>query len=615
MKLLFSSLLFLTFTFGLSQNSFIVVNQDSISLNQFKKLYNSNIEIEGIEKALDTYINFIILQQEADKTQIDTTARFQQIFAQSIQTEREKYLYPPVVKEELIQDIWMNLQKDRKVEIHAVGVKNPFNIQQKKERELLAEELHLNVCKQQVETKRVKAYKNENSGKTLWLRPFKATEEIERTTYFTKLGECSEIQHSKNGYFFIKVLEERTSSGIITMDFIFNSDLNKLQEAQNELNKDVEWEKLKKLFNSANKGLGHAYKPRWEAEIPSEFLKAINEIENFPYTNPFKGKDGFYLIKLHNHQKFDDLDNSKEWINQKIMQSDYALNYIRAAEKRAKEVVILKEDKQALNELLQAMGENFFASKEKIDFTSDKKVWSTDEMEFSQQDLFKEFIISRQYLDENTDFNLFIQETLPKYKTQLILTNYLTYLDKYESEFGEVSHQLKQSIKVNHYLENEIYAKAIGDTIAMKKFLKDHLSDFTWPKRYNLEIYRYRDASDGKTIIKMLKRNKKPEEILKIFEEKNSKNNPLAVVLTRGKFSLQQEEMPKNFNPRKKIQMLTFRNSPAIFKLNSIIKSQPKTFNESFNHLKEKYKMHHYEKTLKKLRENASISIPKSLEI
>lgn len=609
---LFSSLL-LTCIFSLGQDSFIVVNEDTISTEKFKITYQNNIEMEGIDKAVDTYINFKLLQQEAEKTKVDTTAAFARIYAQSIQAERDKFLYNEEVKNKLVNEIWTNLQTDRKVEIFALGVANPFDLEAKKERSLLARDLHQQVCKNQPATQRVMEFRKTLPENKVWLRPMKSSAEIERVVYKTPVGACSDIQNSENGFFFVKVLEERPSTGIIGLDFIFNPDKTKLKEAYEELKNDAKWEDVVSKYNISRANSGYVNKPRWDVDIPSEFLNQIKNLEEGDVTKPFEAKDGFYIIKFYKQEKFNNKEIWKDWILNKIPQSSYSMDYVQFVENHANNVVEISEDQTAINELVKALDKNFFSNEKEIEFTENKMIWSTNEMSFNQQDLLREINLSKQFLGKNTNLDEFLAYSLPKYKTQFKLNNYVTNLEKYESDFAEASDLLKQAIKVNHLIEYEIYDKAVHDSVGLQQYLNDHIEDYTWPTRYALEIYRYRNPEDAKVLNKMLKRKKSSEEILTYFEDKKDEKGALAVVLTRGNFAIDGADTPKGFNPKKKIQSLTYRNGPSIVRLMSKLESRPKTIEEASRQLKEAYKAHYYEETLKNLKENATISLPSTL--
>lgn len=613
MKLFLISGLLATSMFCLGQDSFIVVNEDSISSSEFKSAYQNNIDMEGMDKAIETYINFKLLQQEAEKTQVDTTAAFARIYAQSIQPEREKYLYNEGVKNQLIDEIWEHLQTDRKVEIFALGVANPFDLEAKKERSLLAQDLHQQVCKNQPPTQRVIELRKTLSENTVWIRPMKSSAEIERVIYKTPVGACSDIQNSENGFFFVKVLEERPSTGIIGLDFIFNPDKTQLKEAFEALENDAKWEDVVTKYHVSKANSGYVNKPRWDVDIPVEFLNQIIELKEGDVSKPFEAKDGFYIIKFYKQEKFDDKDDWTDYIVNNIAQSSYSMDYVQFVENHANNVVEISEDQSAINELVKALDKNFFSHEKEIEFKENKKIWSTNEMSFTQQDLLREFNLSKQFLGKNTHFDEFLAYSLPKYKTQFKLNNYITYLEKYESDFADASNLLKQAIKVNHLIEYEIYDKAVHDSVGLQQYLNDHMEDYTWPKRYALEIYRYRNPEDAKVLKKMLKRKKSSEEILTYFEGKKDEKGALSVVLTRGNFAMDGADTPKDFNPKKKIQSLTYRNGSSIVRLMSKLESRPKTIEEASRQLKEAYKAHYYEETLKNLKENATISIPSTL--
>ncbi len=85
-----------------------------------------------------------------------------------------------------------------------------------------------------------------------WIRPMSISAEIERTVYKTPIGQCSEIQSSDYGKFFVKVIKERPSSGFITFDFIFNTEKSALQKAKDALNNTEIWEDVKNQYHQSH---------------------------------------------------------------------------------------------------------------------------------------------------------------------------------------------------------------------------------------------------------------------------------------------------------------------------------------------------------------------------
>lgn len=615
MKSYIFSLLFLISITALSQQSYIIVNEDSISLKEFKKEYHDNIEFEGLEQAVNTYIDFKLLQQEAAKTQVDTTAAFKRIYEQSIQSERDPYLYNAGVKEALINEIWQNLQTDKKVEVYALGLSNPFDLKAKNERKQLAQDLYNSVCKNQKATQEVKEFRQSLKNNSQWMRPMTTSAEIERSIYATKLGACSPIQQAEQGFYFVKVIDERPSTGNIFLSFIFNPEEKSIQKAYSELSEGQNWKDVARKYQSLNIQLGFPQKENWGERIPAAFLEVIKNLKPGEISKPFEAKDGFYVLKFHQQEKFDQLSDWKNWIDERIPQTSYAMDYVQYVEQLSDSLIEVKENKKALNALLKAVGQDLFATKDSITFNDNQTIWSssTSPTIFTQQELLQELNITRNYLTDKTDMDSFLAYFLPNLKTKFRVNSYIKHLENYETEFAKTSKLLKKAIRVNHYIENEIYYKAEQDTLGLKNYLKQHKADYTWPVRYELEIYRYKQSKDAKIITKMLENNKNSDEILSHFESKKDNNGVMSVYLSKGKFALDGPTTPPNFNPKKKVQTSTYQNSPAVIKVVQRLESRPKTFDEAKRQLTEDYKTYYYTTTLKNLRKNATISLPSTL--
>lgn len=612
MKLILLSIFLISASFCLSQVQYIIVNEDSISVNDFKKIYQNNIETEGLQQAVETYVNFKLLQQAANTLHIDTTQIFKQIFEQSIKPERDLYLYNPEIKERLISEIWQNLQTDRQAEIYAIGIRNPFDIRDKNERNLIAQDLYQHICKNQSQSPQVIDFLEKNPQIIQWIRPMSISAEIERTVYKTPIGQCSKIQNSDYGKFFVKVIKERPSSGFITFDFIFNTEKSALQKAKDALNNTEIWEDVKKQYHQNIQGKKPSNIIRLGANIPEEFLVELENSNHQNISNIVETPQGFYLIQLYQKESFDNIEDWENWIENTIPQTSYALDYIDYIENRAVSLLDIKEYYFAIDEVILNLKNEFISDRSNITFNLDKPIWTFESQAFTQRDLIYETLNSYHY-SENSDIQKLIQDLLPKLKKQFALSNYLANLEKHETEFAKTSHMLREAIKVNHFIEYEIYEKAERDTIGMKNYLNQNIKDFTWPERYDMEIYRYRNSSDAEIINRALKNKKSSEEIMKMFANKTDENGALYVVYSKGKIPVGHSDLPKNFNPRKKIQNIQYKSTNAIVRLNSIIKSQPMDFKEAFGSLKEIYKMYRYEETLKNLKQEANIFVPSTL--
>lgn len=603
--LLFTGLLMSVF-YG--QESFLVVNQDSISYAAFEEQYAANIASEGKSKAAETYIEFALLKQEALKTGIDTTARFKNQLQHNTTAIRDKYLYDSGVTERLTDEIWKRMQTDRKAEIYAIGIPNSYDDNHRSEREKLVKELHQHVCQKQPATASVKEFQDKNTVKTLWLRPFAISSEFEKAAYTINSG-CTEIISAENGKFFVNVLDTRPSAGIVMLEYIYNKDKNKVIQALDSVKAGKNWSDMKNKFGAYEGMNGYFNKPRFEADLPEPFYAQIQTMQGQKYSEPFEANDGWYIIHLINHEKFTDKNNWQDWIQERIMQTDYALEYVQHSEKTALGKVEISEDPQAFQEVLDLAGKDFFKKSDSLTIHSNETIWRIRNQVFTQNDLVKELNLSRQYLGADTDFEKFAEDMKPQFKKQFILNAYVQNLENYEPEYASEFNLMKEAMILNYYIDNEVYATA-NDTEAKQTYLQANADRYTWPERFDMEVYRYRTEEQGNEINKMLKKNASAAEIRKKFEGQKEDSGLISVVVTEGKFFRGDGYLPADFNPKKKIQSAKMFNQNVIIRMKKILPPESKTVDEAGNQLLEDYKSWLYAQNIQNLKKHATIKVP-----
>ncbi|MDO5654873.1 MAG: peptidylprolyl isomerase [Flavobacteriaceae bacterium] len=596
--------------FGLGQSPYLVVNHDSISRKDFENSYALNIQNEGFDEALNTYIEFTLLKQEAEKTKIDTSQVFKNVYQQNMQIFYDKYLYSSEVTDRLVEEIWPKLQFDKKAEIYTVGISNPYNPKLVQEREKIAHDIYAHVCKNKTKTPQAAQFLQDFPTKNLWLRPFVISAEIEKVVFDTKLGSCSQMQDSENGKFFVKVVDERASAGVVFLEYMYNTDKSKLETALDSLKAGKNFSKIKQKYGIREPKNSYSEKPRFGADLPDSFYKAIKHLDSNELTEIFADNNGWYLIQVQNQQKPENLAEWKDWITEKLKQSDYALEYVKNNEQIALKKVEVSENETALNAVLSAAGKNYFDHEESLIFAENKLIWKADFNNYHQSDLVKELNLSKMYLGKGTDFELFIKDVIPRFKKQFILNSYIENLVKYEPSLEQEALLMHRAILVNHYLDNYIYYEADMDSLGKNNFLKTNRDRFSWPVRYELEVIRYSTDEQRKKILKMMKKGKKASEIMKQFEGELNEKGGIAVNLIKDKFYYDDGYLPKEFNPAKKIQEIPMFNQHVIVRKISKLQPSLKTISEAGTAFQQEYRSYYYDQKLKSLKNNATISLP-----
>lgn len=602
---IFIGIFFIT-VFTFAQDPYLRINQDSISLTDFKKEYAKNIEAEGFDRAVKTYIDFALILEEANKTQVDTTSAFWGIYRESMKPTFDQYILNESVTEKLLPEVMHRFQNDRKIEIYGINVQNPYNSAAKAEDVAFMDNLRKNACNQATATEKVKTYLAKNKVSSIWVRPFKINRFMEKLAYATPVGACSEIQEYDNKIFFIKVVEERPNLGTFKVEYITTGHKVQAVRAYNSITDGEKWQRVRNNYKNRKRIIKKVY----EHDTPQEIYYILSQMEEGDISQPFEYEGYWHIIKLLYHDQCKDVSGCKDWLVERLQNSDYKDEYMDYVQNIANQKVNIHEDTSALNEVLKAMGDDFFQSEKQVNFMIDKPIWKTPNTKFTQYNLIEKYNRARKILGDKTNFQQFTDDNLPKFKDSFILNEYINYTESYEPEYEKVSTLLKNSIKIHHYLENEVYYEAMQDTIGMQNYMNSRAKDFTWPVRYDMKIYRYNKDEYGKKVVKMLKEGKTSTDILKEFKDVKAENNALEVFVTKGKFTQENPEIFSNFNPEKNIQFGTFRNKKAVYQIIETLPPGMMTIKEAGKALTDAYKDFYYQKTLKKLEDNATISLP-----
>lgn len=274
-------------------------------------------------------------------------------------------------------------------------------------------------------------------------------------------------------------------------------------------------------------------------------------------------------------------------------------------EEKEKEI---QTDSAALKQVIEAAGENFLIDENPLKFNENQWIYKTATGSFTQQDLVKHLNFAQQKIEENLKLSELINSGLNSLRNQFLINDYQEHFEFYQPKFKEEVDMLKKTIIINYLLENEVYQKYSGDELNQKLqiFLNKNKATYTWPVRYEVEIYRYYQPELKDKILKALKNNWNSDKIQKKW---NTAGSDVALVVNQGKFPIYHEVLGKNFKPSEKIQEGTFRNTPTWIRLIKQWPPAPMTVNEAGNVLKEDFYNHLLNEFYSNLWENAEIKI------
>ena len=106
--------------FGLASTlsaQYMIIGNDSISLNQFKTEYKYGLENAGIEKTIASTQNFHLFQQFAAEKKADTLASFREKMAEKEAELRSKFFFPSQVIDPILNGYIKDNQTEKEVQV------------------------------------------------------------------------------------------------------------------------------------------------------------------------------------------------------------------------------------------------------------------------------------------------------------------------------------------------------------------------------------------------------------------------------------------------------------------------------------------------------------------
>lgn len=272
----------------------------------------------------------------------------------------------------------------------------------------------------------------------------------------------------------------------------------------------------------------------------------------------------------------------------------------------------IQTDSLAMKKVLKKAGKNFLNKTKPLTFKKNRPIWTTPTGQYTQQDLVKALNEAQSNVEKETELQDLVKNNIPFLRNKFAFDDLSNHLETYFPTLRERQKELKKIILSNYVIEHEIYRKADLDSVGKLAYLQKHKEAYTWPVRYDLQIFRYLDKADALSIEKQLKEGIPAKKIMEKYKDKSKENQPL-VVFNQGLVSTKAKSLGGNFNPKKTYQLATFRNATALIYNRGEIPPSVMTIKEAGVRLTEAYRNVYFLNSIKAFRKGAKISVPKSL--
>jgi len=355
-----------------------------------------------------------------------------------------------------------------------------------------------------------------NKGELGYFTALQMVYPFENAAYNTSIGNISEPIRTRFGYHILKVNDKRPAKGEVEVAHILvrsngqNSDAaeKKIQEIHKKILAGGDWEQLCKQFsedpNSKNKG--GVLRPFSAGMMIAPFSEAAFALQNpGDISEPVKTNYGWHIIKLIEKKLPGSFEEMKPEIERKIKRDTRNNMPRRVFVDKLKAELNFNLNQKVKKELMVAIDSSLLKGQFKK--TSDNDLGNG--VLFTLKDdyrveaaQFLDYIKSNQRPQRNIALQQYLSQLLEAFIDQKIIDYEDAHLAEKYPEFENVEQEYYEGLLLFEIMENEVWNKAVEDSIGLRKYFEDNRDKYTWGKRLKTVIF---DASDKKVLNKASK--------------------------------------------------------------------------------------------------------------
>lgn len=392
----------------------------------------------------------------------------------------------------------------------------------------------------------------DNKGDLGYFSAFRMVYPFESAAYKTPVGKISNPFRTRFGYHILKVTDKRENRGEVTVAHIMiikpstkeQALEQKAKQTIDDIYKKIQqgesFETLADQFSedksSAAKGgqlqrFGSGQLTSAEFENVAFSLKDKNQI-----SEPFQSQFGWHIVKLIEKFPVQTIGEMRYELENKIRRDDRSLLITNSLAKKVREkytvtknnAVIVKVKKVVTNDFytqtLQIPDNLKFADDNVATINNDRKLYAKD---------FLNYIIAQQKGNSKTKpVGNLVDELFEKWLDEKLIEYFDDNLEKEFSEFRYVMDEYRDGLLLFDLMEKEIWNKAKTDTIGLKDFYDNHIKDYMWKKRLDVDIL----SSTNEKILKKAQSYLKKGKSLDYIKEELNKGDKINVMIKSGVF-------------------------------------------------------------------------------
>lgn len=575
----------------------IEIGDEKIRQSEFMKSFNqSNTELSKMSEAdkrnalkeyVYLYTNFRLKIKAALDERYDTASSFEKEYSVYRDEIAAPYLIDSQSLENIMQEVYRrNQQAVRASHIMVALPRNPSSEDTLKAYNK-AMDIYAKAIEKGADFKKlaiafsedpsVKTHESRNSDKTIegnggdlgYFSVFDMVLPFEDAAYGLEIGEISKPVRSEYGYHIIKLVDKvniygKTSIQHIWVGSVSERDsarmLSVINDAYRRLNAGEDFNKVVQDCSEDRRSLpvnGLLEDVPAKRMVP-EYVKEISKLKVGEYSQPFKTKYGWHIIKVVKKDTIPPLDDMRAFYKQRISRDQRSKQPQNVFVENMKEKYTFVnhnvDSKVAFDELRATVTDSVFKRTWELPtlqngslpaFTIGNKTYTVNDFAKYINDSQRRLRIRRKNLDE------YYQEIYDYFVNDKIIEYADSKLEQEYPEFNEMVEEYRNGLLIFAYNDSKVWSKAILDTVGLKEFyavesIKHDINNpehakYFWGNRADIMTVAVMDSNcvEKSKAMKVVEKNAfkegmSKEEMTKLVEKKVNKKkcslaNPIFV--------------------------------------------------------------------------------------
>jgi peptidyl-prolyl cis-trans isomerase SurA len=603
------------------------IDNEPIKAKEFLRVYNKNLDLvkdesqKDIDAYLKLFINYQLKVKEASALGLDQNASYKREFLSYKNQLTKNFMSDNKVTDALVKEAYDRMLYDVKAshilirideaETDTLQVYNDIL----KLRDRVINEGYDKVQKEVHDGKTIFA---ENLGYFTVLRmvyPF------ENKAYNTKVGEVSMPFRTRFGFHIVQVEDKRPSRGEVTIQHIMVSNNQndtllipevRIKEIYQKLNQGEKFESLAKQFSDdkSSSAKGGLMNPFTGGQLNSPEFEdkafALNEIGQV--SEPFETVYGWHIVKLVEKNPIQPFDKLKPELEQKIKRDSRSSLINSALVSKLKEKYNVIENKEAITYFETLVTNEYFNNAwvlptdigQQNVFTIKSKNYSytdfANHLMSVQKSYYKKDIKATDVIKK--EYNAFLEQSILKYHEDNL---------EYENEdFANVLKEYRDGLLLFDLMEQQVWNKAITDTVGLKTYYINHKENYFWNDRVDAIVATAADETD---IDKVIQLYEKGESIDAIKSQLNTEKSQ-KVIFTKDIMEANHQALPEDFEFKEGISKTYFNNDAyhVVF-VSKLLPKGLKSFDEAKGKIVSDYQNYIEDSWLKELNSKYKVEV------